>query len=89
MSTGGALNVTVYYKIKCLKFSCFFFGNPTNKTVIGTTYTWELLIANHLEPIVAIDQSEILNRTQVQFITLFFGGAQNLYQPRQAGGIWC
>jgi hypothetical protein len=31
------------------KFSCVFFGNPTNKTVTGTTSTWELLIANHLD----------------------------------------
>jgi hypothetical protein len=34
-----------------------------------------------------IDQSEILSRSQVQFITLFYGGAQMccaFYQPRQA-----
>ncbi len=31
------------------KFSCFLFGNPTNKTVTGTANTWELLIANHLD----------------------------------------
>jgi len=31
------------------KFSFFFFGNPTNKTVTGTAHTWELLIANHLD----------------------------------------
>jgi len=37
---------------------------------------WELLIANHLDqPIIMIDQSEILSCSQVQFITLFFGGA--------------
>jgi hypothetical protein len=48
------------------QFSCFF-GNPTNKTVTGTAYTWGLLIANHL------DQWEILSRSShVQFITLFF-----------------
>jgi hypothetical protein len=67
------------------KFSHFSFGNPTNKTVIGTAYTWELLIANHL------DQSEILSRSQVQFITLFFAGAQlcsAFYQPRQVVQIW-
>ncbi len=37
-----------------------------------------------------IDQSEILIRSQVQFITLFFGGAQlccTFYQPRQAPQI--
>ncbi len=29
---------------------CFFSsGNPTNKTVPGTAYMWELLIANHLD----------------------------------------
>jgi len=31
------------------KFSCVFFGNPTNKTGTGTASTWELLIANHLD----------------------------------------
>jgi hypothetical protein len=48
------------------KYSLFFFGNPTNKTVTRTAYTWEPLIANHL------DQSEILSCGQVQFITLLF-----------------
>jgi hypothetical protein len=27
----------------------FFFGNPTNTTVTGTTCTWGLLIANHMD----------------------------------------
>jgi hypothetical protein len=27
-------------------------------------------------PIIMINQSEVLNRSHVQFITLFFGGAQ-------------
>jgi len=32
------------------KFSCVFFpGNLTNKTVTRTAYTWELLIAKHLD----------------------------------------
>ncbi len=52
------------------KFSFIFLGNPTNKTVTRTAYTWEQLMANYL------DQSEILNRSQVQFITLLFGGTQ-------------
>jgi hypothetical protein len=37
-----------------------------------------------------IDQSEILNRSQVQFITLFFGGAElccAFYQAQQAERI--
>jgi hypothetical protein len=37
-----------------------------------------------------IDQSEILGNSQVQFITLFFGGLQlycAIYQPRQAAQI--
>ncbi len=54
--------------------------------------TGGLLIANHLDQIIIIDQSEILSRSQVQFITLFVGGAQlcfSLYQPRQAAYIWC
>ncbi len=45
ISTGALDN-----KIKCLSFAVFFFwGNPTTKTVTGTAYTWELLIANHLD----------------------------------------
>ncbi len=31
------------------KFNFFVFGHPTNKTITGTAYTWELLIANHLD----------------------------------------
>jgi hypothetical protein len=58
------------------KFNCFIFGNTTNKIVTGTAYMWGLLIANHLELIIMIDQSQILSPGQVQFITLFFGGAQ-------------
>ncbi len=36
------------------------------------------------KPIIMINQSEILSHNQVQFITLFFGGAQlccAFYQP--------
>jgi len=78
--------VTLDNKIKCLSLAFFFlfFGNPTNRTV--TLYTWELLIANHL------DQSKILSCSQVQLITLFFGGAQlccAFYQPWQTAWIWC
>jgi hypothetical protein len=72
------------------KFSCLNFCNTTNKIVTRTAYTWGLLIANHLELIIMIDQSQILNRGQVQFITLFFGGAQlfcAFYQLRQAARI--
>jgi hypothetical protein len=41
-------------------------------------------------PIIMIDQSEILSRSQVQFITLFFGGAQlccTFYQQQQGAQI--
>jgi hypothetical protein len=72
------------------KFSCFIFGNITNKIVTGTAYTWGLLIANHLELIIMIDQSQILSGGQVQFITLFFGGGRlccAFYQLRQAARI--
>jgi hypothetical protein len=31
------------------KFSYFYFANTTNKTVTGTAYIWESLIANHLD----------------------------------------
>ncbi len=54
-------------------------------------------------PISIIDQWEILSRSQVQFITLFFGGAQvfaricsicsshvnAIYRSRRAAPIWC
>ncbi len=40
--------VTLDSKIKCLSLAGFF-GNPTNKTVTGTAYMLELLIANQLE----------------------------------------
>jgi hypothetical protein len=38
-------------KIKCVTLVGFFFfrGNPTHKIVTGTTYTWELLRANHMD----------------------------------------
>jgi hypothetical protein len=39
-----------------------------------------------------IDESEILTRSQVQFIRLFFGGAQlccTCYQPRQGPQLGC
>jgi hypothetical protein len=68
------------------KFSCFLFGNPTNKTETGTAYTWGTTSSTHL------DQSEILSRSHVQFITLSLGGAQQccaLYQRLQAARIWC
>jgi hypothetical protein len=53
------------------KFSCFIFGNTTNKTVTGTAYTLGLLIENHLDLIIMIDQSEILSRGQVHLLHSF------------------
>jgi hypothetical protein len=55
-------------------FSCFFWGNPTNKT--QTAYTWATINTKPPGPIIVIDQREILSRNQVQFITHFLGGAQ-------------
>jgi hypothetical protein len=72
------------------KFSRFFFGNPTNKT--GTAYKWGTTNSKPPGPIIMMDQSEILNRSQVQFITLFLGGPQQycaIYQPWHAARIWC
>jgi hypothetical protein len=71
-------------------FSFFFFGNPTNET--GTANTWRPTNSKPPGPIIVIDQSEILSRSHVQFITLFSGGAQlccAFHQPRQAARIWC
>jgi hypothetical protein len=68
------------------KFSCFF-CNSTNKTEIGIAYTWGTANSKPPGPIIMIDQLEILSLSQVQFITLVFGGAQlchAFYQPRQA-----
>jgi hypothetical protein len=73
------------------KFSCFFFGNPTNKTETGIAYTWGITNSKPPGPISVINQSEILTRSQVQFITLFLGGAQlccAFYQPRQVVHLW-
>jgi len=39
-------------------------------------FTWGTTISRLRGPIIMIDQSEILSCSQVQFITLFFGGAQ-------------
>jgi hypothetical protein len=36
----SAQYVTLDNKIKCLSLAVFSFGNPTNKTVTGTAYTW-------------------------------------------------
>jgi len=72
-------------------FSSFIVGNPANKT--ETAYTWGTTNSKPPGPIIVIDKSEILSRSQVQFITLFLlGGAQlrcALYQPPQAARIWC
>jgi hypothetical protein len=68
--TGAPQYVTLDSKIKMSKFICVVLGNPTNKTITGTTNRKPAGL------IVMIDQSEILSRSQVQFITFFFGGAQ-------------
>ncbi len=58
------------------KFSCFSFGNPISKTETGTANTWRTTNSKPPGPIIVINQSEILSSSQVQFITLFLGGAQ-------------
>ncbi len=71
------------------KFSLFFLATPPIKLELHVHTHVGLLIANHLDQHM-IDQSEILSRSQVQFITLFFGGVQlccAIYQPRQAARI--
>jgi len=44
----GAQHVTLDNKIKCVSLAVFC-GNPTNKTIMETAYTWGRLIANHLD----------------------------------------
>jgi hypothetical protein len=78
-------------KIKCLNLAVFVLANPTNKTETGTAYTWRTT-SKPPGPIIMIDQSETLSHSQVQFITLFLGGAQLccvFYQPRQPARILC
>jgi hypothetical protein len=71
----GAQYVTLDSKIKCLSL-VFGGGGATNKTKIGTAYTWGSINSKLPGPIIIIDQSEKLSFSQVQFITLFLGGAQ-------------
>jgi hypothetical protein len=52
------------------KFSCFSFGNRTNKT--ETAYTWGTTNSKPPGPIIVINQSKILSRSQVQFIHSFW-----------------
>jgi hypothetical protein len=54
------------------KFSCSFFRNPTNK--IETAYKGDYY-SDPPGPTIMIDWLEILSLSQVQFITLVFGGA--------------
>ncbi len=85
----SAQYVTLDNKIKCLSLAVFF-GNPTIKL-------WNCIYVVTTNskppgPIIMIDQSEILSRSQVQIFTLFFGGAQlccSFYEPQQAAQIWC
>jgi hypothetical protein len=72
--------VTLDNKIKCLSLAVFFFWGQkaTNETVTGTAYIWGILTSKPPGPFIMIDQSEILNCSYVQFITLFFGDAQTV-----------
>jgi len=58
------------------KFSCVFLDNHTNKIEAGTTYTCGITNSKPPGPIIIINELEILSLSQVQFITLLFGGAQ-------------
>jgi hypothetical protein len=92
--SNGAQYVTFDSKIKCLSlgFLLFFFGNPTNKTKTGIAYTWGTTNSKPPGPIIVINQLELLNYSEVQFIKLFLGVAQlccAFYQPQQAARIWC
>ncbi len=83
--------MTLDSKIKCLSLA-FYFDNPTNNTETGTAYTGGTTNSKPPGPIIVIDQSEILSRSQMQCTTLFLGGAQlccPFHEPRQAAQIWC
>jgi hypothetical protein len=86
----GAQYVTLDNKIKCLSLSFFFWATQPIRLEL------ELHICGNysksLGRIIMIDQSKILSRSQVQFITLFLRGSQlccTFYQPLQATLIWC
>ncbi len=89
LRASGAQYVTLDNKIKCLSLAVFLATPPIklwNCVYVGTTNS------KPPGPIIMIDQSEILSRNQIQFLTRFFGGAQlcrAFYQPRQAAQIWC
>jgi hypothetical protein len=68
----GAQYVTLDSKIKCLSLAVFFLGYPTNKTETGAAYTCGTTNGKPPGPIIMVDQLEILNLSQVQFITLVF-----------------
>jgi hypothetical protein len=53
------------------RFNFFFVATPPL-----AAYTWGTTNSKPPGAIIMIDQSEILRCSQVQFITLFFGGAQ-------------
>jgi hypothetical protein len=79
--------VTLDSNIKCLSLAVSFLAIPPIRLKLELHVRGELLIANHL----VIDQSEILSRSQVQFITLSLGGAQlcfAIYRALQAARIW-
>jgi hypothetical protein len=73
--------------------AALFLAIPPIKLKLELHINGGVLIANYLDQsIVVIGQSKILRRNQVQFSTLFLGGAQlccAFYQPRQAARIWC
>jgi hypothetical protein len=52
----GAQYVILDNKIKFVSLDVFFFGNPTNKTVTGTAYTWGTTNSKPPGPIILIDQ---------------------------------
>jgi len=90
--SNSAQYVTLDSKL-CLSLA-FYFDNPTNNTETGTgtAYTGGTTNSKPPGPIIVIDQSEILSRSQMQCTTLFLGGAQLcclFHQPRQAARIWC
>jgi hypothetical protein len=85
MSTGAEC-VTLDHKINRL----IVFGNPTNKTVTGTAYKWELLLANHLDQSLCSTNQKYRAAVRSNLLLSFFGGAQpccTFHHPRQAAQI--
>ncbi len=66
-------------------------GNPNNKIVTGTAYSWELLIANHLDQSFWSTNQKYWAAVRSNSLHSFLKvhNCVHVLQPRQATWIWC